>query len=123
MNYKEFFARYQHSAEGRHYMGEQQAINLQEKYRMSDASRYGYSFEQFIDIRNNQMCQLYNAYNDLNRGQYNRLMGPRNSMDTSEEALRRVTGPNMTYNTGFIAVDSFDRSIISAISNESRRRL
>lgn len=119
MNYKEFFGRFQHSAEGRYQMGEQQAINLQEKYRMSGASQYGYSFEQFQAIRKEQMTKLYDAYVGLNHGNHYGLMGPRDSMDTSENALRSVTGPNMTYNNGFIAVDSIDRNIISSISRES----
>lgn len=75
MNYKEFFGRYQHSLEGRQQMGLQKEANLQEKYRMSGAMGKGLSFEQFKDIRSTQMSQLYNAYNELNHGTYNRLMG------------------------------------------------
>lgn len=123
MEFKEFFSRYQLSAEGRHAMGTQSQNILMEKYNRSGAAQYGYTFEQFQDIRNEQMKKLHDAYDELNRGKFNKLMGPRDVGDTSEDAVRRVTGQNMTYNTGFLAVDQADRTVLSYLTSQTRTNL
>lgn len=123
MNFKEFFARFQLSAEGRHQMGEQSQNILMEKYQRSGAKRQGISFEDFKDIRAEQMHKLHCAYDELNQGKFNKLMGPRDVNDVSEDAVRRVTGPNMTFNTGFLAVDQTDRDILSYLTTQTRTNL
>lgn len=111
------------TAEGRQQLGVQSQNILIEKYNRSGAAQLGYTFEQFQEIRSRQMHQLHNAYDELNRGKFNRLMGPRDVGDTSEDAVRRVTGPNMTFNTGFLAVDQADRTTLSYITSSTRTNL
>lgn len=116
MNLKEFLSRYEFFVEGRHYMGKQAQENLENKYIHSDAIRQGYSKEDFYKIRSKQIGNLYDAYTQIARGRgHLMLMRPNSITDTSEEALRRVTGANMTYNSGLITLDYNDRAIISAI--------
>lgn len=114
MTYNEFLGSVQTNAECRQYMGTMLTDQiLPQKYIQTGARAAGYTFEQFMSLRRDQMARMYNVFTQMQRGTYSGQMRPNGPYDNTEEAVRRCTGPNSgVRNNGVIAIDSEDRTMI-----------